>query len=302
MRRLIIFCADPLQPRSVDADYLDEWQAAQAAGFETALLNYEALVYEHDATKASRLIRAAEPAAAIYRGWMLPTEAYRRIYAVLDEREIRLVNTPEQYLETHHVPEWIEALAEHTPVTLVVPLSPAAQVDFDKITVALTQFGSRPLIVKDYVKSRKHEWEDACFIPSAADRMAVERVVRNFMARQGDDLVGGLVFREFVDLQPVGIHPISGMPLFNEYRMFIRNGLPLIVWPYWGEYAGQKPPEGLFRAEMQRISSPFYTMDVAQRRDGAWIILELGDGQVAGLPDGLNPDEFYRCLIRLNEV
>ncbi len=302
MRRVIIFCADPLHPRSVDADYLDEWQAAQAAGFEAVLINYEALTYEHDATKAIRLIQRGEPIAAMYRGWMLPAEAYRRLYAVLDEREVRLVNTPEQYLEAHHLPEWIEALTEYTPATLVMPLTAGSQVDIDQIMDSLTRFGPRPLILKDYVKSRKHEWEDACFISAADDCVAVERVVRNFIARQGDDLVGGLVFREFVDLQPVGVHPASGMPLFNEYRMFIYGGLPVMVWPYWGEYADQEPPEGLFRSEMRRIKSPFYTMDVAQRRDGAWIILELGDGQVAGLPEGLNPDEFYSRLMHLNEA
>jgi len=31
------------------------------------------------------------------------------------------------------------------------------------------RLGSGPAIVKDYVKSRKHEWDEACFIPDLAD-------------------------------------------------------------------------------------------------------------------------------------
>jgi hypothetical protein len=37
-------------------------------------------------------------------------------------------------------------------------------------------------------------------------------------------------------------------------------------------------------------------MDVARRRDGEWIIVELGDGQVAGLPDSADPRAFYAAL------
>jgi hypothetical protein len=37
-------------------------------------------------------------------------------------------------------------------------------------------------------------------------------------------------------------------------------------------------------------------MDVAQRRSGDWLIVELGDAQVAGLPDHADVDEFYKAL------
>ena len=38
-------------------------------------------------------------------------------------------------------------------------------------------------------------------------------------------------------------------------------------------------------------TSNFLTMDVAQKKDGNWIIMELGDGQVSGLPD--NADKVF---------
>jgi hypothetical protein len=47
---------------------------------------------------------------------------------------------------------------------------------------------------------------------------------------------------------------------------------------------------------MRRVQSRFFTMDVARRRDGAWMTVELGDGQVAGLPPGVDAVEFYRML------
>ena len=37
-------------------------------------------------------------------------------------------------------------------------------------------------------------------------------------------------------------------------------------------------------------------MDVAQKMDGDWMIVELGDGQVAGLPEKADEDLFYENL------
>jgi hypothetical protein len=38
-------------------------------------------------------------------------------------------------------------------------------------------------------------------------------------------------------------------------------------------------------------------MDVAKRRDGDWLIVELGDGQVAGLPEHGDIEAFYKALV-----
>ena len=50
------------------------------------------------------------------------------------------------------------------------------------------------------------------------------------------------------------------------------------------------------------MRSRFFTMDVAKRRDGDWLIVELGDGQVAGLPEHADVDGFYKALRSNNGV
>ena len=42
--------------------------------------------------------------------------------------------------------------------------------------------------------------------------------------------------------------------------------------------------------------SRFFTMDIAKRVDSDWMIVELGDGQVAGLPDRADTGAFYQAL------
>ena len=127
----------------------------------------------------------------------------------------------------------------------------------------------------------------------------VEAVVSRFLELQGDDLAQGLVFREYVTFVPLATHSRSGMPLTREYRIFWLDGEPLLTAPYWdeGDYAGSEPPRATFRPVAAEIASRFFTMDVAQRaEDDAWQIVELGDGQVAGIPERTDVIQFYEAL------
>ncbi len=45
------------------------------------------------------------------------------------------------------------------------------------------------------------------------------------------------------------------------------------------------------------IQSRFFTVDLAQTDSGQWLIVDLGDGQVAGLREHVDMTEFYGRLI-----
>ncbi len=289
----LLFCSDPLAPREVDPAYAAEAEAASRAGTPFALVDYEALVDEGDAARAVRKVGKAE-GLAIYRGWMLTPERYGDLYDALARRGVRLINAPEAYRHAHYLPESYALIEGATPKSVWLP----KEADGTRIMEALRPFGDRPVVLKDYVKSRKHEWAEACFIPSASDRAAVERVVGRFRELQGDSLAEGLVFREFVEFEPIGAHPKSGMPLTREHRAFYLDGRPLVSFAYWADVgqADDGPPPEVFDAVARRIRSRFFTMDVARRKGGEWMIVELGDGQVAGLPDAAQADRLHRAL------
>ena len=141
-------------------------------------------------------------------------------------------------------------------------------------------------IVKDYVKSRKHEWHDSCFIPDIENKEEAERIMKNFIERQGVSLVGGIVLRKFVNLRPIGFHEKSGMPISEEYRFFVFAGDILCFNDYW-ENANKNNLSNeeieWVRSIARKIQSNFTTIDVARAEDGILMIMELGDGQVSGL-------------------
>jgi hypothetical protein len=88
------------------------------------------------------------------------------------------------------------------------------------------------------------------------------------------------------------------MPLTREYRVFFLDGEPVLSSEYWeeGEYAGPTPPLDQLTSLARRIESRFFTMDVARQTGGDWRVVELGDGQVAGLPSRAEPRELYTAL------
>jgi hypothetical protein len=288
-----IFCSDPLAPRQPDGAFASEAEAVRDLGHPVGLVDFEALV-DGDDRAAVRRVPEAAGETAVYRGWMLRPDAYRRLYDALAARGLRLINDPDAYVRAHHLPGWYPALEGHTPRS--VWLATRGVVAMDEVIALLRPFGDGPVFLKDFVKSRKHEWAEACFIPSASDRVTVERVMRCFLELQGSDLEGGLVFREFVELASAGRHPKSGMPLAREQRVFFLDGEPVASVRYWDEadYASPSVPEADLRGLAAGVKSRFFTMDVAELRGGGFTVIEVGDGQVSGLPDHADRRAFYR--------
>jgi len=44
------------------------------------------------------------------------------------------------------------------------------------------------------------------------------------------------------------------------------------------------------------IASQFFTMDIAKTTSGEWTVIEVGDGQVSGLPSNA---QFYRAIMEI---
>lgn len=300
----ILFPSQLFEPRQVEEDFAAQSECARSAGFETHLLDQEQ-VDAGDYAKAAGAIRrslnrAADPAPehtlALYRGWMLTTTQYESLYAALLAEGVELINSPAAYAHCHLLPESFDVIRAHTPHSVWVPMTPNA-LRIDAVVAAAAEFGNAPVIIKDYVKSRKHEWNEACFVPKASDLDQLREVVTTFVERQGDSLVGGVVVREFIQLEGVGTHDQSGMPLTREHRVFVFDGEPIANAPYWAgaDYAGSAPLEG-FVEVMKSVRSRLFSMDLALGSDGRWRIIELGDGQVAGLLGTISPKDLYEAL------
>lgn len=293
---LILFPAEPFNLPHVDAAYAAEVAAAAQLGLAWAVIDLEAL-FEGAIKQALRRVPVtAEPTLAIYRGWMLNLTQYQQLAQGLAAKNYQLINHPAAYAACHHLPNVLPLLGDQTPASLVFPQEQG--LDASNIAAqAATYFNQHALIIKDYVKSRKHEWYEACFIPDASDQAQSSRVIQTFIERQAEALVGGVLLRAWHPLQIWQTHQQSGLALAYEYRSFWLDGKLLWATPYWDHQPNQPTPDwSRYTALAQQIQSRFWTLDLALTQTGDWLIIELGDGQVSGLPDHANAQELFRAL------
>ncbi len=295
----LLFCRNPLEPTEVDPDFNLEFFSAAANGFSCNLVDFDALVSDGNANSALRKLKAANSTTnIIYRRWMLTPFQYAQLYDGLLERNYILVNTPEEYQNCHYLPDSLKFIQGQTPETIFQPID--GDHNLASIVELASVFGSRPVIIKDYVKSEKHDWETACFVPDASNTSRLTETINNFLKLRGKYLNVGIVIREFVSLRELATHSLSGMPLKEEYRLFFLKGKLLGVFDYWeeGDYGPSEIDTSAFEELAATISSNFFSMDIARKVNGEFIIIELGDGQVSGLPESVDLAEFYRQIKR----
>ena len=281
-----IFCSNPLNKKSVDEDYMEEYQAAG--------LNHSCALFSYEDLEVGKLSLYGEDikGLSIYRGWMIPTHMYELFYNLLLEKGIQLINSPKEYAKYHLLPGWYSDFEGLTPFSV---WNESRDIED---ALKLTKGLEGAFVVKDYVKSRKHEWHDACFIKDISDKEETFRVINNFIYRQGDNLEGGVVLRKFESLKSMGRHKDSGMPISEEYRVFVFKGEILISDNYWSknEEVNISEDEYLWIESMaSKIESNFVTIDLVRKTDGKLIIMEMGDGQVSGLQQ-IDAYEFYRAF------
>ncbi|MFE4519256.1 ATP-grasp domain-containing protein, partial [Kitasatospora sp. NPDC056783] len=192
----IIFPADPLNPRRPDPHFAWESRTLRELGGGHHLVDHDALLAGRAEEAVRRVPQDSGP--LWYRGWMLPSARYADFAAALTARGGNLLTSAPGYTAAHELPGWYDVFEGATPASAWIPSDgPAAPGPAELAEAAARLGGHGPAIVKDYVKSRKHEWHEACYVPELADLATVGRVVERFVELQGEFLAGGVVLRRY---------------------------------------------------------------------------------------------------------
>ncbi|GAA0356704.1 ATP-grasp domain-containing protein [Microbispora corallina] len=283
----LLLCRDPLRPRTPDAHFRRDAQAVRDLGGRLALLDHDALTAGDAARAVAGVPEGFGP--AWYRGWMVRSEQYAELSRALADRGCVLLTTSAAFQAAHELPGWYDLFAHLTPRTVVVPLRYGEVPHEADLVAAVRPLGGGPAIVKDHVKSRKHEWDDACFVPDTADASRLSAVARRFLELRDEDLVGGLVVRRYERL------------LRPEVRVWWLDGKVLYAGPHPDEPEAAVPalpPLTEVAEAVAALACRFVTSDLAVREDdGALRVVEVGDGQVSDLPRGAGADAVIGGLV-----
>lgn len=203
----------------------------------------------------------------------------------------RLINSYNEHLYIADLQNYIADLQELTPRT------------WDNC-VDLPNTGS--FILKGETNSKKGQWLKSMF---AIDKKAAIEVY----GRLSDDgLIGQqkIYIREYIPLVKY-MDGINGMPVTKEFRFFVVFGKILCGAYYWQNYIDDldkipdvsEVPVELLHKVIERVDSQcnFYTIDVGQTQSGDWIVIELNDGQQAGLSCNVPEVLYERLRIAINE-
>ncbi|MCW2938631.1 MAG: hypothetical protein JWN00_1616 [Actinomycetia bacterium] len=280
MSMSVLFCADPLDPRGVERHFAREASVVRDLGGVAAVVDHGALQHGDPESAVQKVPHGL--GAAWYRGWMVTGVEYESLAKALESRGVTLITRPEDYRRAHELPGWLEVFDGLTPQSVWLPLSVGEIPDPQSLAELVTPLPAGRAIIKDYVKSRKHEWDEACFVPDLRDTEALHRTTRRMLELQGEFLSGGLVVRAFEPYRT------------EEARVWWIDGEPVFVGPHPDSpRAHAEPALEEVGSAVRRLGCRFITTDLAQREDGAWRVVEVGDGQVSDLPSSVDPADLY---------
>jgi hypothetical protein len=290
----IIFPSCPLATgcKKVADFWSKEAEAAKSSGFGISIIT--------DANQRGPLVISNNNAEAyLYRGWIAKPQYYQEM---CQAASAPLLNNYNDYMWSYDFPKWYCELNGETPASFSYIGDEISNLGLAEIAKQVSErAGPKPLIIKDWLKSRKHEWFDACFIKDASDANEIVRVMTNFFNLQGRDFYGGLVFRDFLSLKKLGAHPKSKMPIPLEFRTFFLNQEPVSTSMYWQNDINypdgvEYPPQAWLEDIGKKMRSPFVALDIAQGEDGKWWVIEVNDAGIAGYPDHIDSNQFYKDL------
>ncbi|PSK93753.1 hypothetical protein CLV63_116160 [Murinocardiopsis flavida] len=275
----VVVPGDPLRPARADPHFHAEADTARSLGAPVALLDHDALLNGRPQDAARRIPAGLGP--TWYRGWMIPAHRYTELADTLAARGSPLNVPAPAYRSAHELPGWYPHFTGATPASAWCAAAPHTPPGPERLAALAAPLGPGPGMVKDYVKSRKHEWDDACYVPDLADTATLHRVAARMVRLQGDDLCGGVVVRVFADLTgaEVRVWWIRGRPAAAGAHPDTPEQAPALATAATDAVAPM----------VQALGHPFVTTDLAASPDGAWTVVEVGDGQVSDRPATLDP-------------
>ena len=101
---IILFCDSGFSRKEVDFMYEQEYKSAKINFIQTSLISFEELK-KGNIESAIKMVKIRDKTEkGIYRGWMLNPIQYEQLYTALLERNIELINNPNQYEFCHYLP------------------------------------------------------------------------------------------------------------------------------------------------------------------------------------------------------
>ena len=276
---MFLMPSEPGNPRRIDPAWSRERDILKNAGEAVYLIDHDILM-SGDAEGA--FIKSGLPdirdEKLVYRGWMTGADDYAAMERFLVGKGYAMLDTAESYRLCHHAPGLMEPLS-----AWMMPATMLPEEKFHEVAEFLLILPRRPVVIKDWVKSESGLWNEACYIPDPHDIPAAMRVINRFIELRGDYLTGGLIFREYTELSKDD----SGRAA--EFRAFCVDGRQAGDFIRRNGPPEESPPVSLLSEIASRVPARFFSVDFARKKNGEWLLIEVGYGGVSGIEEHSDP-------------
>ncbi|HEY1123089.1 MAG TPA: ATP-grasp domain-containing protein [Haloferula sp.] len=234
-----------------------------------------------------------EMVPGVWIGYVPLPSHYEQIYKAALSRNIRLLNSPDQYRRAEEFDRFYPFIADLTAESRCI--STLAECE-----EAARQLGY-PVFLKGTIQSNKAKGIGSCVAQDTDQLVTIATTLLSSHRRS----LGKVIVRKLLDLRYSRIGP-GGFPFGREYRAFIHAGQIVGLGFYWegdDELAPLNPSEHeqvthLALEAFRRLEVPYLTVDIGQTTQGDWIVIEVGDGQFSGL----SQIPVHQLWARLTEV
>ncbi len=240
----ILYPANPVNSKEADEPYQEEFSILRARGADCSLFDFDAI--ELNELKPRPGISTGDE--VLYRGWMLDSDRYRKLAALVEARGGAPFTSHEQYLRCHHLPNWYESCAEFTAESVFFAFD-------EKLVDNVERLGWEQFFVKDFVKSNTTARGSIAATPGEV------RDIAELIAKYRGEIEGGIAVRRVEQYDDA-----------TEVRYFVFNGKA---------YAPDSTVPDIVSSIAARVDAGFFSVDIIRRSDGELRLDEVGDGQVS---------------------
>lgn len=258
-----LFPSSYINQKQPDENFADEYKYLKDQGFDCVLYNSEKFDKGIISIDISKILNKT----IIYRGWMLNKNEYNKLCNFVETHDAKMMTSLQNYLLCHHLPNWYELLKDYTPETIIIEKN-------DNIEKAMTKLGGKKFFIKDFVKSVTEN--GGSIVENQND---INRIILSIEKYKGE-IEGGLCIRKYENF-------ITN----TEERYFVLNN-------HIFKQNNEEIPQIVYDIT-NKISSPFYSIDIIKDINGNNRLVEIGDGQVSGIKKW-NIEDFINIFQSLN--
>ena len=201
----------------------------------------------------------------------------------------KLINSVHEHYFIADMRNWIETIPQFTPKTWY--------------RIEDVPDNEDPYILKGETNSRKDDFFSKMYARDLEQAKQIHwDLCKDPLMKDSEQ---DIYIRKFEPLVKLMDNYVGGPPVSKEFRVFVAYKTILSKGFYWSNYVDDLPeapdvneiPDKWLNSIIDIVGNHtnFFVVDVAQKQNGEWIVIELNSGNMSGL-SCCDPGELYKNL------